>query len=59
MLNLLLFGTISINFHGELFSLYVDLKELLDQKCLTKDETLKCRNIFTIDLSKSCTYFNT
>lgn len=40
MLNLLHFGTISINFHCELFSLYVDFKELLDQKCLTKDETL-------------------
>ena len=46
MLNLLHFRTISINFHGELFSLYVDLKELLDQKCLTKDETSECRNIF-------------
>lgn len=59
MLNLFHFGTISINFHGELFSLYVDLKELLDQKCLTKDETLECRNIFTIGVKNLATYFNT
>lgn len=37
----------------------VDLKEELDKKCLTKDETLEYRNIFTIDVKNLATYFNT
>lgn len=59
MLNLLHFRAITINFHDELFSLYVDFKELLDQKFLTKNESLECRNIFSIGVKNSATYFNT
>ena len=68
MFNLLHFRAITINFHDELFSLYVDFKELLGQKkkkellgqkFLTKNESLECRSIFSIGVKNSATYFNT